>query len=183
MIHRHHRTFTLQICLQNNSSTYFVHQCLILPVLFLQAGLQHGTVCKNRSETFVHIFDRKVRITLFQRTNKRLYILHILRNLIIHLLGQSNNNPLHRFFSYIFTDKVQKFMRGHRRQSVCDQLHCIAHSYSGTLSSIIYCYYSAHGVQKYKKDASRERKRLFYSIISNVYYSSTIATRLNLASS
>lgn len=42
-------------------------------------------------------------------------------------------------------------MRGHRRQSVCDQLHCIAHSYSGTLSSIIYCYYSAHGVQKYKK--------------------------------
>ena len=24
-------------------------------------------------------------------------------------------------------------MRGHRRQSVCDQLHCIAHSYSGTL--------------------------------------------------
>lgn len=74
-------------------------------------------------------------------------------------------------------------MRGHRRQSVCDQLHCIAHSYSGTLSSIIYCYYSAHGVQKYKKDASRERKRLFYSIISNVYYSSTIATRLNFASS
>ena len=73
-------------------------------------------------------------------------------------------------------------MRGHRRQSVCDQLHCIAHSYSGTLSSIIYCYYSAHGY-KIQKDASRERKRLFYSIISNVYYSSTIATRLNLASS
>ena len=58
-------------------------------------------------------------------------------------------------------------MRGHRRQSVCDQLHCIAHSYSGTLSSIIYCYYSAHGAQKYKKDASRERKRLFYYNISN----------------
>ena len=31
--------------------------------------------------------------------------------------------------------------------------------------------------------ASRERKRLFYSIISTVDYSSTIATRLNLASS
>ena len=74
-------------------------------------------------------------------------------------------------------------MRRHCCQSVCDQLHSIAHSYPSTLSSIIYCYYSAHGVQKYKKDASRERKRLFYSIISNVYYSSTIATRLNLASS
>ena len=111
------------------------------------------------------VFDRKVRIALFQRTNKRLYILHILRNLIIHLLWQSNNNPLHRFFSHIFTDKVQKFMRRHRRQSICNQLHCIAHSYPSTLSTIIYCYYSAHGVQKYKKDASCERKRLFYSII------------------
>ena len=44
-------------------------------------------------------------------------------------------------------------MRRHCCQSVCDQLHSIAHSYPSTLSSIIYCYYSAHGVQKYKKDA------------------------------
>ena len=74
-------------------------------------------------------------------------------------------------------------MRRHCCQAIGNQLHRIADSYPRTLSSIIYCYYSAHGVQKYKKDASRERKRLFYSIISNVYYSSTIATRLSLASS
>ena len=43
--------------------------------------------------------------------------------------------------------------------------------------------FSLEDAQKYKKDASRERKRLFYSIISTVDYSSTIATRLNLASS
>lgn len=56
-------------------------------------------------------------------------------------------------------------MRRHCCQAIGNQLHRIADSYPRTLSSIIYCYYPAHGAQKYKKDASYERKRLFYSII------------------
>ena len=73
--------------MQNNSSTYLIHQCFVLAVLFLQTGLQHGTMCKNRSEPFVHILDRKIRIALLQRTNKRFYILHILRNLQLTTLA------------------------------------------------------------------------------------------------
>ena len=115
--------------------------------------------------------------------DKRFYIFHILRNFIIHLLRQSNNNLLYRFLSDVITDKIQKLMCRNCRQAIGNQLHGVADSYSCTFSSVIYCYYSAHGAQKYKKDASRERKRLFYYNISNIYYSSTIATRLSLASS
>ena len=106
-----------------------------------------------------------------------------LKELIANMFGQSYDDPLYRFLCHVLTDKIQKFVCRHRGQSVCNQLQRIAYGYSRTLPSIIYSSYSAHGVQKYKKDASRERKRLFYSIISNLDYSSTIATRLNLASS
>ena len=42
-------------------------------------------------------------------------------------------------------------MRRHCCQAIGNQLHRIADSYPRTLSSIIYCYYPAHGAQKYKK--------------------------------
>ena len=47
-------------------------------------------------------------------------------------------------------DSVNVVIRG-CCQAIGNQLHRIADSYPRTLSSIIYCYYPAHGAQKYKK--------------------------------
>ena len=140
--------FRFQIRLQNNRGADFVYQSFVLPVLFLQPSGKHRLMRQDRSETLVIQLNRHIGKLFLQLVHKRDDAFHVLRILVIHLFGMSDNDTLYRFAPDIVQHKVHQLGRRDGGKPVRDNLHRVGHRDARALLSVIYCQYSAHNRRK-----------------------------------
>ena len=133
-----------QIVLKDDCGTDFIDKSLVLPCLFADAAVYHGTVGKDGSEAFVVVFHWDGWHGFLPFCHKLAHALQVLTRLTVHLPWLAHDYPLHIFVRNVVLQKLHQLTRGNCRQPIGNNLQWVGDSYASALLPIIYRNDAAH---------------------------------------